>query len=47
MMQPGFINGVTLTLFAPLSQIMPGMAEFAESAKENCEKWQSYQEGES
>jgi len=41
-MQPGFINGVTLPLFAPLSQIMPSMLEFVDAADENCEKWLAY-----
>lgn len=45
-MQPGFMNGITIPLWSLTSEVMPGMQEYVETAKENTKKWEEYQETE-
>ena len=45
-MQPGFMNGITIPLWSMVVEVMPGMREYLEAAKENIAKWENYQETE-
>jgi hypothetical protein len=45
-MQPGFMNGITLPLWSVIVEIMPGMQEYLEAARENNALWDKYEETE-
>ena len=42
--QPGFLTGISIPLWSAISEVMPGMLEFVESAKDNTKKWETYEE---
>lgn len=45
-MQPGFMNGVVLPLWTVIAEVMPGMGEYVEAAKNNVKLWEAYEENE-
>jgi hypothetical protein len=45
-MQPGFMNGITIPLWSVVVEVMPGMQEYLEAAKENTGIWEKYEETE-
>ncbi len=45
-MQPGFMNGITIPLWSVVVEVMPGMQEYLEAAKENTGLWEKYEETE-
>ena len=45
-MQPGFMNGITIPLWSVVVEVMPGMAEYLEAARQNTAEWEKYEETE-
>ena len=44
--QPGFVNFILAPLFATVSEVMPELKQLEINAKENAEKWKTFEETE-